>query len=122
MILVLSIAHSHSVMIFLGFKNENSFLYREEFDDTVLDSENVEIYVAYSRPDRKSGFKKQYVQNLLDQQKNKLRNIIEKSASLVICGSKRLCSGTSSKLKEIVGVDTYERLKQERRLVTEKFA
>lgn len=105
--------------LFFGCRRKNyDFIYRhylEEFERTGVIKT---LHLALSREDPN---KKHYVQDLMRQNSDLLRDILspEKKGHLYICGSTKMGQDVQILLKELFGEDGFKALEKEKRLIKE---
>ena len=75
--------------------------------------------MAFSRP-TEAGEKKQYVQDVLAENKEQLLEFIrEKNGYFYICGATKMGADVQALLKETLGEEEFAKLQQEKRLCVE---
>merc|ERR1712176_787713 len=81
--------NQRQAMLFFGCRNEGDYLYRSE-----LESAAIELHVAFSRPDvggstKIKSRKRQYVQDLLWENRDDVWQVLEQGAHVYVCGDGR---------------------------------
>lgn len=105
-------------LLYFGCREKDSdYIYRDEMaqftDKKVISSLNI----AFSRQKDEP---KQYVQNVLGNQREKIQDLIEKqNGYFYICGSTSMGKDVQNLLKEILGEDGFKKLETEKRLIKE---
>merc|ERR1711862_514502 len=89
-VLTVEAQQCRQAMLFFGCRNQKDYLYRSE-----LESAPVELHVAFSRPDTtlvsssNNSKKKQYVQDSLWENRDRVWQLMKEGAHIFVCGDGR---------------------------------
>jgi len=94
-------------LLFFGCRSEKSFLYRSELEKWVADG-FLTMHVAFSRqPDTP----KTYVQHLIEKQAPQVKDMLEKGASIYVCGdASRMAPDVRAAFARIAGEDSINEM------------
>ena len=94
--------------MYWGVKHSDTLkLYRNCINELIDDDKLAEFNEVYSESKK---HKKMYVQDLMEVNKNKIKNQINDESYFMICGSKEMGSDVLSTLSKVIGKSTFEQL------------
>ena len=105
-------------LIFGSMNKNNDFIFEKELEEFKQKGALKEYFTAFSRDQDK----KFYVQDALEKNfdKEKIENlIIKRMMHIYVCGSVRMGNSVKEKLKELLGVENYERMIKNKQLYLE---
>ena len=104
-------------LIFGTMNKKNDFIFEKELEEYKNNKIIKEYYTAFSRDQDK----KIYVQDILgiNFNKEKMENLMNKGLTVFICGSISMGNEVNKKLKEVMGNELYDKLVNNKRLISE---
>lgn len=105
------------MILFFGERYAEKNCYYRDFWKEYQKQLDLQLFFAFSR----EGDEKQYVQDLLYQQRSELVRLMAQGAYFFICGSKHMGSEVKISLESILGSPAYCALRSERRLLVDVY-
>ncbi len=104
--------------LYFGCRDKDTdYIYREFLEEMQTKKIITNFNTAFSRA--ADGSPKTYVQNLIKNDLEVIRSLINQGGYFYICGATAMGSEVQTLLKEAVGEDTFKALKEQKRLCVE---
>ena len=105
--------------MYWGVKHSDTLkLYRNIINELIDDDKLAEFKEVYSESKK---HKKMYVQDLIEVNKNKIKNQINDENYFMICGSKEMGNDVLKKLVEILGQSQFEQLLENEQILIDTY-
>ena len=105
--------------MYWGVKHSDTLkLYRNCINELIDDDKLAEFNEVYSESKK---HKKMYVQDLMEVNKNKIKNQISDESYFMICGSKEMGNDVLKKLGEILGQSQFEQLLENEQILIDTY-
>ena len=105
-------------LIYGSMNRKNDFIYEKELEEFKKKGILTEYFTAFSRDQEKKIYVQDVLGNYFD--KEKIENlIIKKGMYVYICGSISMGNAVNKKLKELLGNDNYEKMMNNKQLMSE---
>eukprot|EP00347_Sterkiella_histriomuscorum_P023964 403332775 len=103
--------------LFFGCRKSTSdFIYKEDIDNYKQQGIITDSLIALSREPNQE---RQYVQDVLKLQKDKVMKVLEEGGNIYLCGNTKMGQDVQVILKEFIGEDSFKSLEKEKRLIKE---
>ena len=108
-----------NIQMYWGVKHSDTLkLYRNCINELIDDDKLAEFNEVYSESKK---HKKMYVQDLMEVNKNKIKNQINDESYFMICGSKEMGNDVLKKLGEILGQSQFEQLLENEQILIDTY-